>query len=272
MGAGGEGLRERMLAGRGDGLLDGLVLERGSMSDYDALGAHHYLGGRPATVSRVWVLRRGGVSVVGRFLGRGCGGADREVVGVLVESNPCLHSRVRDVVFGGRYAGLGARQRGLALYREVRCISRVVVEPRWRGLGLAVRLVGHALAAAETRYVEASAAMGRVHPFFERAGMVRCGSLERGADARLRAALGRVGVGEGELADAGGVVRLIEGLGGAERYWVGLELRRWCRGRGLGVGGGLEGMLRAVRGGLGFEPVYYVWDRRWGEGKVGGDG
>jgi len=57
------------------------------------------------------------------------------------------------------------------LNTEVECISRVVVHPIFRSSGLAVRLVRHALAAAETPMVEALAAMGAVHPFFEKAGM-----------------------------------------------------------------------------------------------------
>src|SRR5437762_3018481 len=61
----------------------------------------------------------------------------------------------------------------MADYEEVGTIARVVVVPRFRGIGLGVALVRQALARAETRYVEALAVMGRVQPFFEKAGMRR---------------------------------------------------------------------------------------------------
>jgi predicted N-acetyltransferase YhbS len=63
--------------------------------------------------------------------------------------------------------------------RHVRTISRVVVHPQFRGVGLASGLVRAICRAAPTRYVEAFAVMGRVHPFFEKGGMVRG---ERGED------------------------------------------------------------------------------------------
>lgn len=56
---------------------------------------------------------------------------------------------------------------------HVRTISRVVVHPQFRGLGLASELVRKLIEVCPTRYVEASAVMAHVHPFFAAAGM-RC--------------------------------------------------------------------------------------------------
>jgi GNAT superfamily N-acetyltransferase len=47
----------------------------------------------------------------------------------------------------------------------------VIVHPQFRGLGIASQLVRRICDECPTRYVEAIAAMGEVHPFFERAGM-----------------------------------------------------------------------------------------------------
>ena len=69
---------------------------------------------------------------------------------------------------------------------EMRCISRVVIEPRFRGIGLGRYLVAETLARAGVELVEAMAAMGQVNPFFERAGMRRYeggGEREGGAVA-----------------------------------------------------------------------------------------
>ena len=54
---------------------------------------------------------------------------------------------------------------------HVRTISRVIVHPQFRSLGIASQLVRRVLLDCPTRYVEAVAAMGAVHPFFARAGM-----------------------------------------------------------------------------------------------------
>ncbi len=139
---------------------------RGRIADYDALGQFHYLAGRPAAHKRVYVVRP-----PRRW--RRWGGPD--VAAVLVVSPPlgCVHGR--NVATGGRYATACRRDDLARLNADFECISRVVVHPIFRGLGLAVRLVRHAVAHASTPYVEALAAMGEVHPFFELAGMTRFG-------------------------------------------------------------------------------------------------
>src|SRR5205085_372514 len=111
-------------------------------------------------------------TVVGRWLQR----PERcEVLGVLVRSLPQLCCQLRDLATGGRYRTLRRRDAAVVLNREVRTISRVVIDPRVRGLGLAVRLVRHALThtSPAIHFTEALAAMGRVSPFFQHAGMTR---------------------------------------------------------------------------------------------------
>jgi GNAT superfamily N-acetyltransferase len=49
----------------------------------------------------------------------------------------------------------------------------VIIHPQFRSLGLASALVRHVCEQCTTRYVEAYAVMGRVHPFFEKGGMIR---------------------------------------------------------------------------------------------------
>ncbi len=56
---------------------------------------------------------------------------------------------------------------------NLRTITRVIVHPTFRSAGLAVAIVKRLCEHCLTRYVEAMAKMGRVHPFFERAGMMR---------------------------------------------------------------------------------------------------
>jgi GNAT superfamily N-acetyltransferase len=139
-----------------------VVLRAGTMADYRALARFHYRAGRPATVMRVWTME----DCRSLDAKNPAGVRPSAIVGVLVESMPVLSCRLRDVAFGRR---LSARE----VNEQLRCISRVIVHRRWRGLGLGIALVKHALATATTSYTEALAAMGQVHPLFDRAGMRR---------------------------------------------------------------------------------------------------
>lgn len=57
-------------------------------------------------------------------------------------------------------------------------ITRVVVHPSYRGLGVAASLVGHALNASDTNEVDAVAAMGHFSNFFVAGGMKRISSVK----------------------------------------------------------------------------------------------
>jgi GNAT superfamily N-acetyltransferase len=151
------------------------------------------------------------------------------------------------------------------LNAEVRCISRVVVDPRWRGLGLAVRLVKAALAEPTTPITEALAAMGRVNPFFERAGMTAYPRPTHAHDARLLAALARSGFGAGDLVQLNRMWRRLEATDTAERAWLLREVHRWYQrhaGRGARPTTDPREQLAVARERLSLEPVYYLKDHR----------
>ena len=107
-------------------------------------------------------------------------------VGVL--SFPTLRHLARERALG-LAASLSHKERLAFTNAHVRTISRVVVHPQFRGLGLASELVRKLIDVCPTRYVEASAVMAHVHPFFEAAGMrrVMCDERERENDAPMPA-------------------------------------------------------------------------------------
>jgi ABC-type ATPase with predicted acetyltransferase domain len=161
----------------------GWPIKRGRIGDYRQLQKYHYIAGPPAAHKRVWTLR-----TPLRYRKWGA----PEIAAVLVVSPPVPCVRGRNVATAGRYV---LRNRTDALARvnaELECISRVIVHPMFRGLGLASRLVRHALATAETPRIETLAAMGKIHPLFTQSGMQLVG-LFKGPRQYYRYYLGRRG-------------------------------------------------------------------------------
>lgn len=283
-----------------------LVWGEGTAADYRALAPFHYLAQAPATATRVLTLRDPSPGLAERWRAMlepaptepapaepapdepasverlpgeppggvvwpgaaGAAGAGR-VVGVLVESLPALSCRLRDVALCGRYAGWSDRGAAARLLNaEVRCISRVVVHPQWRGLGLAGAMVRRALATTTTRYTEALAAMGRVHPFFRLAGMREYRRPPLPRDQRLIDALRWAGLEPWALADRARARAAFNGEG-VEARTLRRELRRWARGGGGGRPGArraegagtIEARLDRARARLLCEPVYYLYAR-----------
>jgi len=173
----------------------------GTIADYERLGCFHYLAGRPAAHKRVYVIRAPGLQAAG----------GPELAAVLVVSPPLANVRGRNVATAGRYAG-GDRSAALELLnREMECISRVIVHPIFRGCGLAVRLVRHAIRTAETPMIEALAAMGAVHPFFEKAGMKAYPLSPDRHMVRLTSAAEAVGLSRDDLPAVAPVKKLLAG-------------------------------------------------------------
>jgi ABC-type lipoprotein export system ATPase subunit/GNAT superfamily N-acetyltransferase len=122
-----------------------MCVEVGSFADYKRLSVFHYRSGRCSPPRRIFRLKRGD-----------------ELCGVIVYSYP------PPIAFGRGRVWKGSFKR---LQEEMSTISRVVVHPKYRTVGLGVRLVGETLCRVGTSCVEALAVMARYNPFFERAGM-----------------------------------------------------------------------------------------------------
>ena len=147
------------------------------------------------------------------------------------------------------------------LNREVRTISRVVVPPQFRGLGLAHRLVSHALPRVGTAYVEAIAVMGEINPFFERAGMVRYQVAPSQETTRLRAALESVGITDQQCTDLSSLTSSIAQLSTHQKAFVGDEMERWYRRRYHRRWSTADSEIPAKRvtQHLRGQPLYFLW-------------
>ncbi len=257
---------------RVDDTPDRIGIEDGSIEDYDRLARFHYRAGRPATVDRVFRAVHRAPTIVGRYIQRR---EETQVIAILVRSYPILSCAPRDEATAGRYRGLSQRDRAHVLNDELRTISRVVIDPRFRGAGLASDLVRHALDRPATPFTDALAAMGRIHPFFERAGMQRFDPIPQPDDLRLLDALAHANVGTGREIDLilpARLARAIVHLPAAQRAWISAELHRWVKARcGLHGAGrtrplaapaddlnALTEAMRAARRLIASRPIYYL--------------
>ena len=248
-------------------LLAGVGIERGTMADWHVLAALHYRGHHPGVVTDVFRMV---YAPAGEEAPRDPWRlAQRVLIGVIVYAQPALSLAARDRATGGRYrpAGLGRTSLASLLNREVRVISRVVVIPNWRGLGLAARLVAETLPKVGTPYVEALAAMGHVHPFFERAGMTAYPPRPSPAGERLKAALEAAGLGRTDRRGAAALEAALARPAPPRRRLADREIDRWARSY-LGAKNHRPNRpdraraLALVVRHLDATPVYYLWRRK----------
>ncbi len=236
-------------------LTEEVRIERGTRAAWRALAPLHYRGHGAGAITDVFAMRHG------------AGGRPTRV-GVLVYSRSPLSLAARNRATGGRYrlGRLGRVALADLVNRELRIVSRVVVAPNWRGLGLAARLVRETLPAVGTPYVEALAAMGRVHPFFERAGMTAYPPSAPPQAERLRSALDAAGLDLSVAHRPAAMAEALETLSPAMRRFVDRELARWARSY-LGAKNHQTQrppharLLDLVARHLGAAPVYYLWRR-----------
>lgn len=173
-----------------------MVVEPGARSDLAAMVRWHYRTALPATVSHVLVARCSWLP---------------EIAGVLAISMPAINGPWRASAWPelARPEGLAReadrRAAMRAINAEVRVISRVIVDPRVRGMGIATGLVRTYLAAPITARTEVIAAMAEACPIFERAGMREAACPPASRVAALRRVLGELDVEPWRMADPRGL-------------------------------------------------------------------
>ena len=194
------------------------------------------------------------------------------LVAVIVYSRSPLSLAARNRATGGRYrlARCGRVATASLINQELRIISRVVVAPNWRGLGLASRLVAETMPLVGTPYVEALAAMGEMHPLFVRAGMAAYPQGASKEGERLAAALEAAGLARADRRSAASLAAALDALGpSAPRRLADREIARWARSY-LGAKNHRTNqpdrrrMLELVARHLDSRPVYYLWRRKEG--------
>jgi ABC-type transport system involved in cytochrome c biogenesis ATPase subunit/GNAT superfamily N-acetyltransferase len=124
-----------------------MQIQPGTTADYKALSQFHYRTSRLPPPRKIFNLKR-----------------KDELCAVIVYSYPSPVTFSRSKVWKGNLKQLQS---------EVSAISRVIVHPKYRSIGLGAKLVAQTLDQAGTPNVETVAVMAKYNPFFEKAGMQR---------------------------------------------------------------------------------------------------
>ena len=228
-----------------------LEIEPGGLEDYKELSQYHYRSGRLGPYSAIFALRPS-KSLSAR--------SGIKTIGVIVYTMPSPALELRNVATENFFAGFDRSTQLALVNKNIRCIGRVIIEPRFRGLGLASRLVRETMPKMDVPIVEAMAVMGLVNPFFEKAGMkaykvkmpVRC--------VQMLEAFSMVGVERDMLISPEKVQRRLDGLGEAEAEFIELQIRDFLQSYGerRNMQAGLE-RTGFVLSKLTERPVYYIW-------------
>jgi hypothetical protein len=191
----------------------------GKHADYEHLSRFHYQGASLGPIRAVYKL-------IDTHSWRRLAAP---VVGVIVYGSPSANLAGRNAATGGLLTGLD-RSAALSLLNErMVCIRRVIIEPRYRGLGLASRIVLETMPMTGAAMVEAVSVMGRAHPFFERAGMQAFTQQLDAKTERMAAAFEAVRIGKYLWHDSNAVGKVINILDRQSRRFIDREMERFCQ-------------------------------------------
>jgi len=144
-------------------ILRRIRIMEGSYGDYKILAPFHYIGRSAGYIRRIF-------KAVAEL-------DDRvELAGVIVYSHPYLEVSARNIAvpeLKHLRRRLSPREYAKFIDENFSRISRVIVHPKYRGIGVGTMLVKETMRKVGTAYVEALAVMARYNPFFEKAGMKR---------------------------------------------------------------------------------------------------
>lgn len=250
-----------------------LEIVPGDMNDYERLAPYHYRADRPAVISGVFVAKRrrshrgpcdragflaGDAPITALRLPRRVG--NRGAAGVIVYAMPNPRLELRGVATNHRFAGLDRQTELALLNRHVRCIARVIIEPHFRGMGLAQRLVRETMPRLNVPIIEALGVMPLVNPFLEKAGMKVFPPRVPVEHVALLEALSAVGIEENHLVDPDAVQAKLDRLAGPATDFVEAHIRHFLKSHGTrrAMPAGLE-RTRYLLGKLAHRPAYYIW-------------
>ena len=223
------------------------------LDEYNQLSRFHYRQSKLSPYAAIYAIKDGH-PVRSRFA---------PVVGVIVYTMPAAALELRNIATAGFFSGFGDRRLQLQMVnKHIRCISRVIIEPRYRGLGLASMLVRETIPKIDAEIIEALAVMGTINPFFEKAGMRRYEGKVPLRCAKLIEAMGTVGINEDMLIDPADVQKKLDSLDSDKAGFIAWQFDGFLQhyGKRKHMPAAIE-RTRYVLSKLTSRPVYYIFEK-----------
>ena len=142
-------------------LINDMKIEYATKEDYEYLKPFHYLRGSPAAPKHRFKLTYKG-----------------ETIGIIVYTLTFRALHFRNQLFPEYKNNIEK------VNSDILRISRVIIHPKFRGIGLAQELVRQTLPLVNAKIVECVAAMAKYNPFFEKGGMTLAGKMELQPDQK----------------------------------------------------------------------------------------
>ena len=228
-----------------------LQIVRGSLENYKELADYHYRDSRLGPFTAIFAIRPT------KTLACSFGTA---VIGVIVYTMPSPELELRNVATGNFFSGFDRATHIALINKNIRCIGRVIIEPTFRGLGLAARLVRETMPKIGVPIIEALAVMGLVNPFFEKAGMRAYTAKMPARCVQLIEAFSAIGIEKQEFIDPRKVHQKLRKSGGTESEFIEPQIKSFLQsyGKRRNMSLGLE-RTKFVLSKLTERPVYYIW-------------
>ena len=228
-----------------------LQIVPGCLDDYKQLSHFHYRDSRPGPVASIFTLKSVGMLPDVQH---------QTPIGVIVYSMASPVLEMRNVATDHFFAGLDRNTQLALVNKNVRRISRVIIEPRFRGLGLASSLVRETMPQVKVPIVEAVAVMGLVNPFLEKAGMTAYPTRQPARTVQLIEAFSLLGIEAELLIEPQKVQQKLDNLTPNETEFIERAIKRFLKshGRRRDMLPGLE-RTRYILTRLTVRPTYYIW-------------
>jgi hypothetical protein len=228
-----------------------LKIVKGNIGDYKPLSRFHYRNCRTGPIAAVYKIidthpMRSEID---------------PVVGVIVYSMPVCSSQLRNAATDGLFNKLGSAATMQLINKNIRTISRVVIEPRYRNLGLAYELVEKTMPLLQMPYIEALAVMGKVNPFFEKAGMMKFEAPMQTRSVKLLQALSVINIEEGDLVDIEKTHSKMTNLKGRVKSFIEKQIKDFLAAYGKRARNLPNDLVRTeyIISRLSDRPIYYLW-------------
>jgi GNAT superfamily N-acetyltransferase len=217
-----------------------LKIVEGDIADWRRLKHFHYRQGELPAYDKIFTIKNG--------------------IGVIIYAMPVPHLQMRNFATANCFCGFDKRTSLNLVNNNVRCISRVVIDPRYRGLGLAQKLIRHTMPLMNIAVIEAQAVMGKINPFFQKAGLTPYVAPLSKQTVKMSQALSEVGIDKKNYSDAKRVHHKIKSLKSEKADFIERQtahfLSGYCKKRFLPFSIERTAFILTR---LSARPVYYAW-------------